>query len=68
MLHFSSPVRLVKFSKLVLKLATFQVWDYIAKLRTGFTKEVLLMELRPASADQKKSFNDFFEYLKKRNR
>ena len=52
----------------VIKLGSFQVWDYIAKLRTGFTKEVLLMELRPASADQKKSFNDFFEYLKKRNR
>jgi hypothetical protein len=54
-----------QFEYLVL---AFQVWDYISKIQSSSTKEVLLMAFKAASVDEKKSYQDFYEYLKKRNR
>jgi hypothetical protein len=42
------------------------VWEYITKVRS--TKEIVMVELRPGTADEKSSYDEFFAYLRKRNR
>ena len=46
----------------------FQVWDIVSKLQRKHKREVVLLELLPASAEKKKRYEYFYNKFKMQNR
>ncbi|EDV91476.1 uncharacterized protein LOC6568240 [Drosophila grimshawi] len=50
------------------RITRVNVWDYIKKIRKSPTKEIIIVNLFPASVSQTVKFDSFFEYLDTRQR
>ncbi|KAH8419062.1 hypothetical protein KR222_002912 [Zaprionus bogoriensis] len=50
------------------RIARINVWDYLKKIKKSPTKEIVIVNLFPASASDTINFESFFEYLDTRQR
>lgn len=54
--------------KIVGRIAPATVWEYLAQVAEVNTKEILVLQLKPSTSDEKDKYNAFYEYLTKRSR